>query len=86
MKRTAGALAGLLFAGGVAMAVAPVAAAEPGANEPLMPSCEGTESGGGGEQGGATTECTDPGNAQLSSTPSVYAFPWEGWGGGMWFM
>lgn len=71
-----------LVAGGVgaALAAAPAASANP-----LMPSCEQT-SVGGGYAGGATTECTDPGNAQIVSRPPVYAMPWYGspfYGAGM---
>lgn len=60
----------LLVAGGasLAIAVAPSALASPG----LLPACEETEAGGGME-GGGTTLCETPGNAQLDSRPSVYA-------------
>ena len=56
-----------------AIAAAPAALAQP--------NCEQTSSGGGGMQGGATTLCESPGNAQISSTPPEYAQPW--YGGGM---
>ncbi|MBX7433799.1 hypothetical protein JDV09_17035 [Mycobacterium sp. Y57] len=74
MKARLSAIAALLVAGGasVAIAAAPAALAQP--------SCEQTSSGGG-MQGGATTVCESPGNAQISSTPPAYAQPW--YGGGM---
>ena len=61
-----------LVAGGVAaaMAAAPTAAADPAP-------CEVTGAGGG-YQGGQNTVCSSPGNAQISSTPPVYAMPWTG--------
>jgi hypothetical protein len=70
-----------LVAGGaaVAIAAAPAAVAEP--------SCEST-GGGGGFAGGNTTVCQSPGNAEISSHPSVYAMPWYGdpfFGAGMVF-
>ena len=74
MKARLGTLAALLAAGGasIAIAAAPAALAQP--------KCA-TTSQGGGMQGGATEVCESPGNAQISSTPSVYATPW--YGGGM---
>lgn len=69
-------LAALLVAGGasVAIAVAPAATAQP--------DCVQTGEGGG-LQGGSTTLCQSPGNAQIDSRPSVLApnvdqsmYPW----------
>ena len=59
-----------LVAGGVAaaMAAAPTAAA--------APSCQVTGAGGG-YQNGQNTVCSSPGNAQITSTPGVYAQPWQ---------
>ena len=81
MKARLSTLAALLVAGGasVAIAAAPAAFAQP--------SCVETGQGGG-YQGGSTTVCQSPGNAQISSSPGVYAqpwygggyFPWEGYG------
>jgi len=70
-------LATLLAAGGasIAIAAAPIALAEP----PLIPACEETEAGGG-RQGGSSTLCETPGNAQLDARPSVLA---QGAMGGM---
>ncbi len=75
MKARLTALSALVAGAGAALAIAaaPAALAEP--------NCEQTSSGGGGIQGGATTVCETPGNAQISSTPSEYAQPW--YGGGM---
>lgn len=63
-------LAALIAAGGATLSItaAPLALAGPG----LLPECERTEAGGGA-QGGGTTLCETPGNAQLDSRPSVYA-------------
>ena len=69
------ALSALLAGGGAALAIAAAPAAL------AQPNCEQTSSGGGGYQGGATTLCESPGNAQISSTPPAYAQPW--YGGGM---
>ena len=71
MKARLGTLVALFVAGGasVAIAAAPAALAQP--------KCAETEQGGG-IQGGATTVCESPGNAQISSTPSQYAMPWNG--------
>ena len=69
------ALTALLAGGGAALAIAAAPAAL------AQPNCEQTSSGGGGYQGGATTLCESPGNAQISSTPPAYAQPW--YGGGM---
>lgn len=71
MKARLTTLATLLVAGGasVAIAVAPAAGAQP--------RCSTTSAGAGGE----TQVCESPGNAQISSTPGMYAFPW--YGGGM---
>ncbi|MGB0876139.1 MAG: hypothetical protein ACPHCN_06770 [Mycobacterium sp.] len=70
MKTRLTTLAGLLVAGGAAFAIvaAPSALANPG----LVPTCEATEAGGGRE-GGMTTLCEQPGNAELNSRPSVLA-------------
>ena len=60
----------LLAAGfGVAAALvtAPLAGAEPGADEPLLPGCE--ETGGSSVLGGQTTDCASPGNVQIDATP-----------------
>lgn len=76
MKARLSTLAALLVAGGasVAIAAAPAAFAQP--------SCVETGQGGG-YQGGSTTVCQSPGNAQIDSRPSVLApnvdqamFPW----------
>ena len=77
MKASLTALAALLAAGGasIAIAAAPVALANP----PLIPACEQTEAGGGME-GGDSTLCETPGNAQLDARPSVLA---QGAMGGM---
>ena len=75
--------AGLLIAAGASAAIiaAPAALADP-----QLPSCEVTGAGGG-MQGGQTTDCATPGNVQVDSTPSVYAYPWEGgFGYGGYFM
>jgi hypothetical protein len=73
MKVRLATLAALLVAGGasVAIAAAPAALAQPRCSE---------TSQGGGYQGGATTVCEDPGNAQISSTPPQYAAPFGGGG------
>ncbi|MGB0438103.1 MAG: hypothetical protein ACPGVY_10155 [Mycobacterium sp.] len=70
MKARSTTLAALLVAGGASLAIAaaPSALAEPS----LVPSCVETEQGGGFE-GGATTLCESPGNAQLDARPSVLA-------------
>ncbi|MCB0949943.1 MAG: hypothetical protein KDB44_11830 [Mycobacterium sp.] len=70
MKAPISALAALLVAGGASLAIAaaPAALASPG----LMPQCEETEAGGGME-GGTTTLCETPGNAQLDARPSMLA-------------
>ncbi|MCH9733902.1 MAG: hypothetical protein K0U78_05030 [Actinomycetia bacterium] len=77
MKASLTALAALLAAGcaSIAIAAAPVTIANP----PLIPACEETEAGGGW-QGGGTTLCETPGNAQLDARPSVLA---QGAMGGM---
>ncbi|MEC9325289.1 MAG: hypothetical protein VYB90_15755 [Actinomycetota bacterium] len=75
MKARLTALSALLAGGGAALAIAAAPAAL------AQPNCEQTSSGGGGMQGGATTLCESPGNAQISSTPPEYAQPW--YGGGM---
>jgi len=74
MKARPSIFAGFLVAAGATAAIlaAPMAAAEP------VPDCVQTGSGGGGEQGGATTQCSSPGNSQIVATPPAYAFPWEG--------
>jgi hypothetical protein len=70
MKAPKTTLAALLVAGGASLAIAaaPAALAAPG----LEPQCEETEMGGGME-GGATTLCETPGNAQLDARPSLLA-------------
>ncbi len=69
MHRTARSL--VLFAAGVcataALAAAPIAAAEPGADNPLLPGCE--TMGGSSVLGGQTTDCASPGNVQIDATP-----------------
>lgn len=85
MKARLTALSALLVGGGAAVAIA----AAPSAL--AIPQCEQTSSGGGGYQGGATTLCESPGNAQISSTPPAYAQPWYGggmfpWEGGMFIL
>ncbi|MGB0973041.1 MAG: hypothetical protein ACPGVG_19115 [Mycobacterium sp.] len=79
MKTPLNALAVLLVAGGAAfgIAAAPAALAEaPAAHAAhakkpsLLPSCVNTEAGGG-RQGGFTTLCETPGNAQLNGRPGV---------------
>ncbi|MGE0215378.1 hypothetical protein [Mycolicibacterium sp.] len=76
MKARLSTLAALVVAGGasVAIATAPAALAQP--------TCVETGQGGG-YQGGATTVCGSPGNAQIDTRPSVLApnasqamFPW----------
>ncbi len=69
MHRTARSL--VLFTAGVcaaaALGTAPIAAAEPGADNPLLPGCE--TMGGSSVLGGQTTDCASPGNVQIDSTP-----------------
>lgn len=76
MKARRSTLTALLVAGGASVAIiaAPAAFAQP--------SCVETGQGGG-YQGGSTTVCGSPGNAQIDSRPSVLApnvdqamFPW----------
>lgn len=50
-----------------AMLAAPLASAEPGADNPLLPGCETT--GGSAVLGGQTTDCASPGNVQIDATP-----------------
>lgn len=52
----------------VAAGAAPIAAAEPGADNPLLPGCEVT--GGSSVDGGQNTDCASPGNAQIDATPN----------------
>ena len=74
MKRSRQSLA--LFAAGIGTAAAlfgaPIAAADEygggGADNPLLPGCEGE--GGGGATGGQTTDCASPGNSQITATPN----------------
>ncbi|MEE9244323.1 MAG: hypothetical protein V3U55_09935 [Mycobacterium sp.] len=77
MRASLTTLAALLVAGSasIAIAEAPVALANP----PLISACEQTEAGGGME-GGDSTLCETPGNAQLDARPSVLA---QGAMGGM---
>jgi len=69
MHRTARSL--ILFAVGACAAAMlgtiPVAAAEPGADNPLLPGCETI--GGSSVLGGQTTDCASPGNVQIDATP-----------------
>jgi hypothetical protein len=69
MHRTARSL--VLFAAGVctaaALGTAPIAGAEPGADNPLLPGCE--TMGGSSVLGGQTTDCASPGNVQIDATP-----------------
>ncbi|MGV9798151.1 hypothetical protein ACWDTP_08825 [Mycobacterium sp. NPDC003449] len=72
-------LAGFLAIGGAstAIALAPLAAAEPPPN-PLLPKCEVT--GGSSVEGGQTTDCASEGNVQIDSTPpepGYGMFPWD---------
>ena len=69
MKARMTALATLLVTGGasLAIAVAPLAIAQPS-----PPPCQATEVGGG-EEGGANTVCESPGNAEINSRPEVLA-------------
>lgn len=69
-------IAALLVAGGASMAIAAAPAAF------AQPNCVQTSTGGG-YQGGSTTVCGSPGNAQIDSRPSALApnvdqsmFPW----------
>jgi hypothetical protein len=57
-----------------ALALAPVAGAQP---SPGLPNCIGT--GGAEAEGGSTTLCQTPGNVQINSTPAdtTYLYPWE---------
>ncbi len=68
MKRQT--LALFAAAAGMAAAVltAPIAGAEPGADEPLLPGCETV--GGSSATGGQTEDCATPGNAQIVATPN----------------
>ncbi len=70
MKALLSALAALLVGGGASFAIAapPAALAKPS----LLPSCVHTEAGGG-RQGGGSTLCETPGNAQLDARPGVLA-------------
>ncbi|MCH9669413.1 MAG: hypothetical protein K0U76_00860 [Actinomycetia bacterium] len=70
MKARVTIFATLLVAGGASLAIAaaPSALASPS----LLPSCVETEAGGG-MQGGTTTLCESPGNAQLDARPSLLA-------------
>ena len=69
MHRTARSL--VLFTAGVcaaaALGTAPIAAAAPGADNPLLPGCE--TMGGSSVLGGQTTDCASPGNVQIDATP-----------------
>ena len=86
MNRTRQFLA--VLAGGIgvsaALLAAPTAIAAPdgggGPNNPLLPGCEVT--GSGGFDGGETTDCASPGNSQITAYPNDLA----GMGGeeGMW--
>ena len=68
-------------AAGITIIVAPVASAAP----PLLPGCE-VVNDDGDMQGGMTTDCASPGNAQIYSTPPVYMpmYPWDSGFGMMW--
>jgi hypothetical protein len=63
-------LALLAASAGLAAALgsAPIAAAEDGANNPLLPGCEVT--GGSSVEGGQNTDCASPGNVQIDATPN----------------
>ena len=69
MQRTRRSLTLLAAGAGMAAAMlaAPLAAAEPGADNPLLPGCETT--GGSAVLGGQTTDCASPGNVQIDATP-----------------
>ncbi len=79
MQRKRHSLALLVAGAGLAAALgaAPMAAAEPGANEPLLPGCETT--GGSSVLGGQTTDCASPGNVQIDATPNF--IPGDMYGG-----
>jgi hypothetical protein len=68
--------AALVAAAGIAVAVAPVAVAEP---DSTIPQCVNV--GGSTAEGGQTTECGTPGNVQLNATPPVdqpdYPYPYD---------
>lgn len=51
-----------------ALGLAPIAASEPGADNPLLPGCESM--GGSSVEGGQTTDCASPGNVQIDATPN----------------
>ena len=71
----------VLLAAGAAVAAAlgsaPIAGAEPGADNPLLPGCE--TMGGSQVLGGQTTDCASPGNSQLTATPEF--IPGDMYGG-----
>jgi hypothetical protein len=74
MKRTRQFLVVLASGFGIAAALigAPIAGADEdgggGPNNPLMPSCE--TMGGSSATGGQSTDCSSPGNSQLTATPN----------------
>lgn len=70
MHRKSNAMTLFLAGAGMAAALgaAPLAAAEPGADTPLLPGCE--TMGGSSVLGGQTTDCASPGNAQITATPN----------------
>ena len=79
MQRKPHFLALLAAGSGVAAALltAPLAGAEPGADNPLLPGCEVT--GGSATLGGQTTDCASPGNVQIDATPEF--IPGDMYGG-----
>ena len=62
----------LVTAGAAALFVLGCAVSAPALAEPLVPDCVETSSGGGW-QGGGSTLCESPGNAQIVARPSVLA-------------
>jgi uncharacterized membrane protein len=67
-KRHSLALFAAAAAVAAALGAAPMAAAEPGADNPLLPGCEVT--GGSTVIGGQNTDCASPGNVQIDATPN----------------
>lgn len=61
----------------VLLGTAPIAGAEPGEDNPLLPGCEVT--GGSSTLGGQTTDCASPGNSQIDATPEF--IPGDMYGG-----
>lgn len=76
-KRHTVALFAAAAAAAAALGTAPIAGAEDGADNPLLPGCEVT--GGSAVLGGQTTDCASPGNVQIDATPEF--IPGESYGG-----